>query len=215
MTTVYDPDPYWEQRGGSTYRQYVQSPGYAKYREEQDRFFADLVARLRPVRLLDFGCGTGKAFPLWKHVPEVHVYDRSLSQLEVARQEAARVGPDNSYKFPPTVPESRTELPYADDAFDLVVTAEVLLHVVPQEIGAMIAELHRVCSGHLAFVTAAPFEQPAPHNFSHDYSDLMDGLFRTVDDHVVHQQRYIVGEKLPVEAATAMREERHDAVVTT
>jgi len=234
MTTVYEPDAYWEARGGESYRAYVNSPEYAVYREEQARFFSRLVAELNPRTLLDFGCGTGKLFPFWSPVPEVHGYDRSRSQLAVAHQEALRICPGNPYSLmcgaacgEPLVPSEaegsrtaagRTRLPYDNEYFDLVVAAEVLLHVVPGEIAAMVAELHRVCRGTLAIVTAAPFDNPAPHNFNHDYLTLLQGWFAVVDDHVQHAQRYLVGRRLdnaaPGTPAAAGREKDH-ALVTS
>ncbi|HUU44632.1 MAG TPA: class I SAM-dependent methyltransferase [Acidobacteriota bacterium] len=218
MKGTYDPDSYWDDRGGDSYQTYVESADYAVYRREQDRFFTDLIARLCPERLLDFACGTGKLFPIWKPVAEVHGYDRALSQVRVARREVARVRPENPYHILHYSTGSRTELPYDDDYFDLVVAAEVLLHVLPADIDAMVAELHRVCRGHLAVVTAAPFDNPAPHCFNHDYPLHLKGLFEITDDHAVHRQRYIVGRRLPAAAAppiAAASQEQTDALVTT
>jgi ubiquinone/menaquinone biosynthesis C-methylase UbiE len=192
---AYDPDRYWENRGGPSYRQYTESPGYQQYHDAQSKFFTDLVARLNPRRLLDFGCGTGKLFPLWRGIPEVHAYDRARSQIEVARKASAEVRPDNPYRVLHYLTDSRAELPYDDDYFDLVVAAEVLLHVLPQDVGSLLNELHRVCRGHLAVVTAAPFDNPASHCFDHDYPALFADRFDLIDDHAVLRQRYLVGRK--------------------
>ncbi|MEW5701237.1 MAG: class I SAM-dependent methyltransferase [Candidatus Zixiibacteriota bacterium] len=215
MTAHYEPDSYWEARGGEGYRAYVNSPEYAVYREEQARFFAALVAELHPRTLLDFGCGTGKLFPLWQDVPEVHGYDRSRSQLAVADGEARRLRPDRPYHLMCGIGSVRTRLPYDDSHFDLVVAAEVLLHVVPDEIGALVADLHRICRGTLAIVTAAPFDDPAPHNFNHDYDALLRRPpWRVASDHVRHAQRYIVARRSnPATVTTPERESAH-AVVT-
>lgn len=197
QNAIYDPDQYWEDRGGPSYREYTESSGYEQYRRAQWQFFSELLARLQPRRLLDFGCGTGKLFPLWVDVPEVHAYDRAQSQIDVAREEAVRVRPGNPYRVLHYVSGERAEVPYDDDHFDLIVAAEVLLHVVPADIGPLLDELRRICRGHLAVVTAAPFTNPAAHCFDHDYAALCAGRFDLAGDHAVHRQRYLVGRKVP------------------
>ena len=202
----YDPDRYWQNRGGPSYREYTESSGYEQYRRAQWQFFSELVARLRPRRLLDFGCGTGKLFPLWVDVPEVHAYDRAQSQIDVAREEAMRVRPDSPYRVLHYVSGEPAEVPYDDDHFDLIVAAEVLLHVVPPDIGPLLDELRRICRGQLAVVTAAPFTNPAAHCFDHDYAALCAGRFELADDHVVHHQRYLVGSKVPSSGKVRLEE---------
>lgn len=194
----YQPDDYWEDRGGTAYKAYTESAPYAQYKQAQEAFFRDLLADVRPRRMLDFGCGSGKSFPLWADIPEVHGYDRARSQIDVARIESIRLRPHQPYRLMHCLTGDRTETPYDDDYFDLVTVIEVLLHVLPGEIGALVCELHRICRGRLVIVTAAPFDSPAPHNFNHDYASLLSDRFEIVDDHVVLQQRYIVARKLPV-----------------
>ena len=195
MTTNYDPDAYWEARGGAAYRDYTNSPGYRIYREAQDQFFARLISEHKPTRLLDFACGTGKLFPHWVNVPEVHGYDRAVSQIEIAREEAARVRPDDPYHLMHCLMDERCEVPYDDDYFDMVVAAEVFLHVVPDDITPLLSELQRICAGHLVVVTAAPFDNPASHCFDHDYPALCQGRFDLIEDATQNRQRFFVGRK--------------------
>ncbi len=192
----YDPDQYWEARGGHSYLAYTESPAYRHYRDAQFEFFRKLIAELQPSRLLDFGCGSGKLFPLWTTVPHVDAYDRARSQIEIARAEALRVRAANPYRVMHCLTPGRAETPYDDDCFDLVVAAEVLLHVVPADIDALVAELHRVCHGHLALIVPAPFDNPAPHCFDHDYAKLFQNRFTITDDHCLHGQRYITARTL-------------------
>ncbi len=193
---IYEPDQYWEDRGGASYRVYTESPGYRHYREAQFDFFQKLIEESKPARLLDFGCGSGKLFPLWTAVPEVHAYDRARSQIEIARAESTRLRPDNPYRIMHCLTEGRAETPYDDDYFDLIVVAEVLLHVVPDDIGLLVNELHRICRGHLAIVVPAPFKNPAPHCFDHDYASLYQDRFSITDDHCLHNQRYLTARKI-------------------
>lgn len=212
----YDPDTYWQTRGGEAYREYTLNPAYQIYREAQDAFIAGLVARVAPHSLLDFACGTGKLFPHWIDVPEVDAYDRALSQIEVARREAARVRPERPYRVMHCLTDSRTELPYDDGQFDLVVAAEVLLHVLPEDIGALLSELKRVCRGCLAIITAAPFDNPAAHCFNHDYTALLEGHFLITDDFARHRQRYIVARPVrPHPEKSHAMEAMPDAVIAS
>lgn len=199
---AYDPDQYWEARGGPSYRDYTESPGYRHYRDAQFAHFRRLITELQPARLLDFGCGSGKLFPLWTEVPHVDAYDRARSQVEIARAEAGRVRPANPYRVMHCLTPERAETPYDDDHFDLVVAAEVLLHVVPADIDALVAELHRICGGYLAIVVPAPFDNPAPHCFDHDYPALFRNRFTIADDYCLHAQRYITARKVPVPGRT-------------
>ena len=201
----YDPDQYWEARGGESYRVYTDSPGYRHYREAQFAFFQNLIAKLQPERLLDFGCGAGKLFSLWTSVPEVHAYDRARSQIEIARAEAARLRPAHPYRVMHCLTGETTETPYDDDYFDLIVAAEVLLHVVPDDIGGLVAELQRICRGHLAIVVPAPFDNPAPHCFDHDYPALFENRFSITGDYCLHNQRYITAGKIVSGQSQAVR----------
>lgn len=212
---AYDPDQYWEARGGSSYRDYTESPGYRHYRDAQFAFFRRLIATLQPDRLLDFGCGSGKLFPLWESVPHVDGYDRARSQVEIARVEAFRVRASNPYRVMHCLAPERADTPYDDDYFDLVVAAEVLLHVLPEDVDALVAELHRVCRGHLAIIVPAPFDNPAPHCFDHDYETLFHDRFVMTDDHCLHAQRYITARKIGVAGQTdAHAKEASDAIIS-
>lgn len=206
----YDPDNYWEARGGPSYKAYTESPDYQIYRGAQAAFFEELLGRIRPHRLLDFGCGSGKSFPLWVDVPEVHGYDRARSQIDVARAEMMRLRPVRPYRLMHCVTGSRAEVPYDDDYFDMIAAVEVFLHVLPEELPALIDELNRICRGYLAVITAAPFDNAASHCFNHDYNAIFNGRFDIVEDYNLHRQRYIVARKRPVgvlEANTAQQVE--------
>jgi SAM-dependent methyltransferase len=209
---IYDPDQYWEARGGESYRLYTDSPEYRRYREAQFAFFRELIAELKPERLLDFGCGSGKLFPLWTAVPEVHAYDRARSQIEIARAEAARVRPGHPYQIMHCLAGERAETPYDDDLFDLIVAAEVLLHVVPADADALVAELRRICRGRLALVVPAPFDNPAPHCFDHDDVTLFENRFAITGDRCLHNQRYLTARKIPADQAQHSMSQAKEAV---
>lgn len=91
----------------------------------------------RGQRLLDAGCGTG-GFLRWAldHGSFGHAAgtDISSAAIELARRRV----PEAEFHVGPL-----SELPFADGAFDLVVTNDVLQHVPEDDVGASMAELRR------------------------------------------------------------------------
>jgi SAM-dependent methyltransferase len=90
----------------------------------------------RTARLLDVGCGVGRLHP--------HLRGRfaSLDGCDVSTESLARAAADN--RFVRYAESSETLLPYADGAFDLVVTSCVMHHVPPERWPAFSAEVRRV-----------------------------------------------------------------------
>jgi SAM-dependent methyltransferase len=99
-----------------------------------------LQRETEPVRLLDFGCGTGifsvRARPLVKEVIGV---DLSPGLLGVAREHAHRHGLEI-----PFIQADGAELPLRDHAVNRVLAREVLCAVPDKLIGGVLAELNRV-----------------------------------------------------------------------
>lgn len=105
---------------------------------------------------LDLGCGDGNtASFIMKYFPEseYHGIDVSAESIEVARERFAGADVDiQSY--------DGAHIPYADATFDVIFTACVLHHVMPEDRPALIRECARVLKpgGHLII-----FEHN-PHN---------------------------------------------------
>jgi SAM-dependent methyltransferase len=99
-----------------------------------------LVGDVRGLRVLDAGCGTGvHAEELVRRGAEVTGVDLSEALLAIARE---RLGPD--------VPLHQTDLaqplPFADDAFDLVLSPLVMHYLAEWE--PTLREFHRVLVSH-------------------------------------------------------------------
>ena len=96
-----------------------------------------VLARYRPVSLLDAGCGSGRLFPLYQQcgVQQVVGTDISESALEIAR-----------HAFPHVELRcvSLTDLTFADNAFDFCVCNRVLQHVPPEEIRGVVSKLAHI-----------------------------------------------------------------------
>lgn len=105
---------------------------------------------LRGVRLLDVGCGGGYlAEALARAGASVAGVDLSSSTIEAARRHAAAAGLSIDYRA-----ADATALPFADGAFDVVVSSDFLEHV-SDRLDTVIAEQVRVlrAGGVLAFET--------------------------------------------------------------
>jgi len=110
---------------------------YAGMRNLTAAMLGDRLTRAE-TRLLDAGCGTG-GFLRWAldrgSVTDVAGVDLAVSALELAR---TRV-PEADLR-----PASLRSLPFDDEAFDLVVSHDVLQHVPEQDVAESLHELRRV-----------------------------------------------------------------------
>ncbi len=135
-------------RSYSRYYSRSESKTLQRCREQmyQERDMAPLVRRLERVRgplaglkVLEIGSGSGsRAVAAAMRGAEVWGIEPSEAGVEASRLRASRY-PDLRVHFQAGVGE---ELPYPDEAFDLVFSAEVLQHV--QDLEATIAETARV-----------------------------------------------------------------------
>ncbi len=109
-----------------------------------------------PARVLEFGCGIGRHLRYLKTIPglEVHGYDQSPQMVAGMQAWAEPDWLESHVRTGAAV----GRLPYADGAFDVVFTAEVLVHVRPEHLASILAELVRVARWQVVhFETAADF----------------------------------------------------------
>jgi ubiquinone/menaquinone biosynthesis C-methylase UbiE len=94
---------------------------------------------LRPKRILDIGCGSGRLFPLYLEngIEEIVGQDISDKALSLCRQR----WPNPQFSFINLPIEA---LSYADQHFDLTVSNRVLQHVPPGEISKVASSLARL-----------------------------------------------------------------------
>jgi demethylmenaquinone methyltransferase/2-methoxy-6-polyprenyl-1,4-benzoquinol methylase len=120
-------DEWYEGRGRFAARD---RPGWAA---ELDRLVA-FVRELAPARTLDVACGTGF---LTRHLRDAAVgLDVSPRMLAVTRRRVAG----------PVVAADALALPFADRAFDRVLTGHFYGHLPPDERHAFLAEARRVAA---------------------------------------------------------------------
>lgn len=102
-----------------------------------------LVERLRPIRLIDVGCGTGlTTIPLQRSGRTVVAVDYSRESLCLLRAKARAI---------PAVQADLRALPFLTASFDVVLCSNTLQHLAPAAHREAIGELRRLVApgGHL------------------------------------------------------------------
>jgi SAM-dependent methyltransferase len=133
-------------------------------------------------RVLDLGCGAGRhAFEAARRGARVVALDADRAELgrvaavAAAMAEAGELPPSASIA---TVASDATRMPFADDAFDIVIAAEVLEHIRPDQ--QAMDEIRRVLRpGGLAAVTVpAWLPERICWLLSDDYHNVPGGHLR-------------------------------------
>ncbi|MEI8314975.1 MAG: class I SAM-dependent methyltransferase [Verrucomicrobiota bacterium] len=133
---------YWQEQGQGWPTEYDRRKRGSVLYHLQEVLLADYMNHSSPARVLEFGCGFGRHLKYLSQIPgiDVHGYDQSPTMVSGF---AAWAEPE-WVKSHVTVGEPVGKLPYADGAFDIVYTAEVLVHVRPQDLPVVLRELMRV-----------------------------------------------------------------------
>ena len=135
-------DDWWLGRG--RYAE-LERPGW---HDEVEQLIG-VLAGLPPARVLDVACGTGF---LTRHLRgEVTGLDQSASMLEITASRGAGIR---------TVQGDAVPLPFADGAFDRVLTGHFYGHLLPDERVAFLAEARRVSGGLVVVDSAERDGQP-------------------------------------------------------
>lgn len=138
---------YWRRHGEEWADEYDKRKRQQPYYHIQEVMLADYIAHHAPAKVLEFGCGVGRHLQNMSEISgiEVYGYDQSQTMVDQCLRWASQTWIDECV----VVGEPTGRLPYADGEFDIVFTAEVLLHTRPEDINGILAELIRVCRGHV------------------------------------------------------------------
>lgn len=168
----YDPAEYWRERGKRYHSDFHYNKGYRL----QEKFLLDALKKLSFNSVLEVGCGFGR---ITKSVlencdaSEYIAIDLSPDQIENAR---TYVGDHAKIRFI----ESDIQSFHPDRKYDLVLAAEVLLHVKPDEIRTVIAKLLSLTNKYFVHVDWCEDKQPSEpteyFNFMHDYDTIYADL---------------------------------------
>jgi SAM-dependent methyltransferase len=150
---------YWRTHGGEWVDHYDNRKQRMVLYHIQELMLANYVehhagASAGPLKVLEFGCGVGRHLRNLSRLPnvEVHGFDQSAAMAEGVLRWTSRDWFERHVRVGlPTGP-----LPYEDGAFDLVYSAEVLVHVRPEDLEGRLKEMVRVCRGHVLHLETSP-----------------------------------------------------------
>lgn len=168
LRETYVPSIYWETHGKCYSREDVEW--------ELDNL-SRWIEQLKPTSILDVGPGWGHVY---LHLSNTG-YAGDFAMCDFV--ESMRQGCKEATGILPDKWDGKT-LPYDDDAFDLVLSFWVLLHVQPIYLDQVFREHIRVTRHWLSIVTL--FEcngDLAPHCFIHDYAPYIQRM------NIVHEER--------------------------
>ena len=145
---------YWQEHGLEWLGEYDRRKKLQIGYHLQELMLADYMRHSGPALVLEYGCGTGRHLKYLRNVPglEVFGYDQSPTMLSGLRQWA-----DPAWLREHVVLGSpRARLPYPDRCYDIVFTAEVLVHVRPEDVAVVLNELIRVARWQILHWEPAP-----------------------------------------------------------
>jgi len=150
---------YWRDHGHEWVEQYDYRKTRQVYYHIQELMLTTYVghhaeASKAPLRVLEFGCGVGRHLRNLTKVPntDIHGYDQSAAMAQGVLRWATREWYDGHVH----VGSPTGRLPFEDGAFDLVYSAEVLVHVRPEHLEGVLSEMMRVCRGQVLHMETSP-----------------------------------------------------------
>jgi SAM-dependent methyltransferase len=145
---------YWREHGGSWADEYDTRKRGQPYYHIQELMLTDYISRCAPAKVLEFGCGPGRHLRNLTKLPgiDAYGYDQSVAMVSGCRRWASAEWVSEHISV--GLPTAR--LPYDDREFDVVYTAEVLLHVRPEDLLGRLEELLRIARGHIVHLETSP-----------------------------------------------------------
>jgi len=145
---------YWQEEGTGWAEEYDRRKESVPLYHAEELMLADYMERSAPARVLEYGCGVGRHLRYLRELPalEVFGYEQSTSMVaECSRWASGEWIADRIHVGAPV-----DRLPYPDRHFDIVFTAEVLVHVRPEDLDAILSELLRVGRWQVLHLEPAP-----------------------------------------------------------
>ena len=174
----YIPSEYWFERGKKYRDEYRPN----KYAELQENILLDYLKNI-PISssfstILELGCGFGRiAKLLLSNFPNIMEYiaiDLSPHQIENAKEfvkPVIDIKEHNPLKFIVSDIQSFQN----EKKYDLIISSEVLLHVLPSEIEKIMNKIVDMANKHIINIDWYEGKTPknaAPHNFIHQYETI-------------------------------------------
>ncbi len=134
MSDVITNLDMWNTPGqGATYELEHQGIAGQFIYESETQPILDLIKRVKPTRMLDAGCGTGRHLVLIEGCKNLHAIDYSEEMLSVARKKV----PSCTFAC-----GSIHDTPYEDAFFDMLISIRVFQHI--DGVGPVFCEFDRI-----------------------------------------------------------------------
>jgi SAM-dependent methyltransferase len=181
LRTSYNPTEYWIQQG----RTYKDKFNYNKEFRLQEKMLLAYLKSISPKfrSVLEVGCGFGRITKLIvSNHPDIQRYvavDLSPDQILNAEQ-YVRSGTDQNKANGNGLSFTVSDIQSLDlsDKFDLVLAAEVLLHILPSEIKGVMTKLVNLSNRHIINIDYYQeiMTTLATHNFLHQYRNIYEEI---------------------------------------
>jgi len=143
-----------------------------KWGEERDDYelLGEIITSLKPDRLLDFGCGSGRLFPLYHKlgIPEVIAQDISNKALRIAK---------NRYAFSniKITNDDILALNFDKNYFDIIISNRVLQHISSDNIDDVIKKLTELAEViYINEFSDSDYSHDSFYIFKHTFIELFD-----------------------------------------
>ena len=175
----YIPSEYWFERGKKYRKEFRPN----KYSELQERILLDYLKNIPSSSssfstVLEVGCGFGRITKLllsnFPNILEYIAIDLSPDQIENAK-EFVKPAIDTKERNPLSFIVSDIQSFQNERKYDLVISSEVLMHVLPSEIEKVMIKIVDMSNEHIINIDWYEKKTPwnaAPHNFIHQYEKI-------------------------------------------
>ena len=145
---------YWREHGARWVAEYEERKRRLVYYHLQEIMLVDFMLHAAPARVLEYGCGVGRHLRNLSQIPrlDLYGYDQSRAMADGCLTWAPREWVEERI----VVGEPLQRLPYPDGFFDIVYTSEVLVHVHPDHLEGVLAELIRVSRWQVLHIEPSP-----------------------------------------------------------
>jgi len=169
----YKPEKYWLKRG-KVYRKRFQN---SEATQNQEKKLLDFLNQIKFETVLEFGCGFGRISKLMLdnfQIKQYKGFDLSPHQIDSAIKLCEKFS-NASFEV------KKMQDFNSDKKFDLVIGAEVLMHVPPTEINDVTFKLSGFAKNHVVnidwYVDTPPKKRIAnPHDFLHQYEKIYEKI---------------------------------------
>ena len=202
-TSVARPNvEWWQKNGGEPWQEEIERRRAAQPRyNRQEAWLTGHFASGPSARVLDFGCGYGRHLKNLHRLGHIDIYGCDMSPTMLAS-----VG--EYVNDPPWAREKVSQitpagvLPFQDHFFDVTYSSEVLIHVHPDDLGRVLAEMARVTFERLVLIEnkrvgktewgSDAHEGCWLHDFSTVLADLGLKNVKVLEDVLTDQDIYLV-----------------------